>query len=140
MADNGGGAVAISTPEGLEWYGRRSVLGALTIECRTGMRHSRGSAMAAANQHVLEMFDAGKVREITGVVLPAPWGAKRTKLGALGDLALSMLLMYGPENGAIPATTRGALGANKAAAIERKAARITAKAAAHAAAQQDVRA
>jgi hypothetical protein len=72
--------VIINTPEGIEHFRMCQVIGALTIEVRTGMSHSRGSILKVAQQRY-------------GCV-------KRTKKGALAEMRALYEETYDREYGA----------------------------------------
>ena len=63
MSDN---AIIIDTPEGIAMYRLLSFRSMLSIEIKTGMRHSKGSVLAAAQRQGLT--------------------TKRTKRGAYADI------------------------------------------------------
>jgi hypothetical protein len=93
----------------------------LALEVNTGLRHSRGSVMLAANS-VSERLDLADMRE-AGLDVPAGrLGTKRTKRGALADITVYLSVVWGWEP---TDSVRKALGADLSAQCERKAARIT---------------
>lgn len=73
------GPVVISSPAGIEHFQMCQVIGALSIEVKTGLSHSRGSVLNLA-------------RERYGV-------KSRTKKGALAELHVQYKEKYGWEYG-----------------------------------------
>lgn len=71
--------IVIDTPDAIEHFRMCQLIGALSIEVHTGMKHSRGSVMNAA-------------RERYGI-------QKRTKAGVLAELKTIYKATYGWDYG-----------------------------------------
>lgn len=70
-------AAYIDTPEGIEMWGLLSFRALLAIEIRTGLKHSRGSVLAAARRQGLT--------------------TQRTKAGAYADINALIVSKGGPD-------------------------------------------
>jgi len=97
-----------------------ALVAALALEVNTGMRHSRGSTMVRANA-LSERLDLPAMRADGHDVPAGRLGMCRTKKGALADVTVYMLAVWGwkPSD-----SVRRALGEKVTAQCERKAARI----------------
>ena len=113
------------TGEHIGMYQAVTVCGALALDINTRLTIGRGSAMQAANR-ISATLDVEKVRAaitaagVKNLSVPT-LGLKRTKRGALADLALFLILAWNWEPSA---SVKRALGEEMTRNVTRKAERI----------------
>lgn len=118
MIESDDGGLMITGEHVEMWHAARVATG-LALEINTTMRLSnRGSVMLAANR-ITSQYDMAWCGG------PATLGRKRTKAGALADLALVLAVMWGYQP---VSSVRKALGDDVADKILRKAAKIVKRA------------
>lgn len=121
---NDGGGFLI-TGEHIELFQAVTIARALALECNTGMKMSRGVSVLRSANSVVSTWPHAELTKFCGFKVQ-PLGQKATKRGALGDLALWLIVVWKWELKP-DGTVDRALGDKLTGEITRKGARINAK-------------
>lgn len=121
---NDGGGFTI-TGEHIDLFQAVTIARALALECNTGMKMSRGVSVLRSANSVVSTWPHEALTQACGFKVQ-PLGMKATKRGALGDLALWLIVVWKWELKP-DGTVARALGDKLTGQITRKAERINAK-------------